>query len=110
VEVTADVACRQYNGRGATVEFSIYVRISEDVLGQGLGVERQETECRALVAAKGGTVREVFSDNDVSATTGVRRPGFEALLESRPEAVAVWHIDRLVRLSRDLERVVDLGV
>jgi site-specific DNA recombinase len=87
---------------------SIYVRISLDKTGEGLGVERQEMACRELCAARGWEVQEVFSDNDISATSGRRRPGFEALLASDPEVIVVWHTDRLVRLSSDLERVIDL--
>lgn len=52
----------------------------------------------------------MFSDNDISATKGKVRPSFEALLMSSPEAIVAWHTDRLIRLTRDLERVIDLGV
>lgn len=89
---------------------TIYVRMSQDAAGQGLGVARQEAECRALCAQRGWTVREVFVDNDLSASTGKRRPGFEALLGSTPEAVVCWHVDRLVRVTRDLELVISLGI
>ncbi|MEV7105387.1 recombinase family protein [Streptomyces atroolivaceus] len=89
---------------------TIYVRLSQDRHGDSLGVERQEAECRAFAEARGWTVREVLSDNDISATKGKVRPGFEALLMSKPEAVLVWHTDRLIRVTRDLERVIDLGV
>src|SRR3954467_5697610 len=94
--------------RNELVQASIYVRISLDKTGEGLGVERQEEACRKLCADHRWQVREVFCDNDISATTGKRRPGFEALLASDPEVIVVWHTDRLVRLSRDLERVIDL--
>ncbi|GAA4726412.1 recombinase family protein [Nocardioides endophyticus] len=89
---------------------SLYVRLSEDERGTQLGVARQEQACRELAEAKGWTVRDVFVDNDLSATTGVRRPEFERLLSSKPDAILCWHTDRLVRLSRELERVIDLGV
>lgn len=88
----------------------IYARISLDAAGEGLGVERQESECRALAAQHGWTVTDVFVDNDISATTGKRRPEFERLLKSNPPRIVVWHTDRLVRLSTELERVIDLGV
>ena len=93
-----------------TTQASIYVRISLDRTGEALGVERQETACREFCAARGWEVAAVHVDNDISATTGKRRPAFEALLASRPDVIVVWHTDRLVRLSRDLERVIDLGV
>jgi len=89
---------------------SIYVRLSYDLHGTELGVERQERECREYAEARGWTVGEVFIDNDLSATTGVERPGFERLLESGPDAILCWHLDRLLRISEDLERVIALGV
>ena len=85
---------------------TIYLRVSQDKSGEGLAVERQELECRALAERNGWAIREVFTDNDISATTGKRRPAFEALLLSSPERVIVWHIDRLVRLTSELERVL----
>jgi site-specific DNA recombinase len=85
---------------------TIYLRVSQDKTGEGLAVERQEAECRALAERNGWAIREVFTDNDISATTGKRRPGFEALLLSNPERIIVWHIDRLVRLTSELERVL----
>lgn len=88
----------------------IYVRISQDRSGEQLGIDRQERECRELAARLGLHVEAVLVDNDVSATSGVRRPDFERLLTSRPEAVVTWHQDRLLRLSSDLERVIGLGV
>lgn len=84
--------------------------MSLDRTGEGLGIARQENECRALCERLGLVVGEVFADNDVSATKGKLRPSFERLLASQPECIVVWHTDRLVRLTRDLERVIDLGV
>lgn len=92
------------------MDVTIYVRLSRDKQGDSLGVERQEDECRRFALARGWTVREVLVDNDLSATSGVERPAFEALLTSGPSAVLVWHLDRLIRLTRDLERVIALGV
>lgn len=84
--------------------------MSLDRTGAGLGIERQEEECRQLAGRLGLTVEEVIADNDLSATTGKTRPGFEALLASKPESIVVWHTDRLIRVMRDLERVIELGV
>lgn len=89
---------------------TIYCRLSEDKHGTELGVQRQEDECRAYAEERGWSVQQVVIDNDLSATTGVRRPAFESLLTSKPEAIVCWHIDRLLRLTRDLERVIELGV
>lgn len=93
-------------GRTATV----YLRQSLDRTGEGAAVSRQLAEIRQFCEGKGWTIAEVFEDNDVSATSGKRRPGFEDLLASNPQCIVVWHIDRLLRLSKDLERVIELGV
>lgn len=88
----------------------LYLRISLDRSGDELGVDRQESACRALCERNAWAVRNVYADNDISATTGKHRPGFEALLTAKPERIVVWHTDRLVRLTKDLERVIALGV
>lgn len=92
------------------MEVCIYVRLSYDLHGNELGVERQERECREYAESRGWTVSEVFIDNDLSATTGVERPEFERLLASKPAAILCWHLDRLLRVSGDLERVIALNV
>lgn len=88
----------------------IYTRISLDRTGEGLGVARQEQECRALADKLGLNVTRVYTDNDISATSGRVRPDFEAMLAAKPAAIIAWHQDRLLRLTRDLERVIALNV
>jgi DNA invertase Pin-like site-specific DNA recombinase len=89
-----------------------YCRISADKTGAGLGVERQAADCRDLAAKHGLGEPEVLTDNDLSAYSGKRRPGYEQLLEGLNEgrwsALLVWHVDRLCRNVRDLEDIVDL--
>lgn len=91
----------------------IYVRISQDREGAGLGVARQEADCRALCERKGWTVAEVYVDNDVSAYSGAPRPAWNRLLADIKagtlDSVAVWHVDRLTRTPRELEDVIDLA-
>ena len=89
---------------------AIYCRISYDRTGEGLGVERQEQECRALAEQRGLTIDQVYVDNDISATSGVARPAFDQMLAAKPDAIIAWHQDRLLRLTRDLERVIALNV
>jgi DNA invertase Pin-like site-specific DNA recombinase len=90
---------------------AIYVRISQDRAGAGLGVERQESECRALAGRLGWTVAEVYCDNDLSAFSGRRRPSYERMLADieagRITAVIAWHPDRLHRRSLELERYIN---
>jgi DNA invertase Pin-like site-specific DNA recombinase len=90
---------------------AIYCRISQDREGAGLGVQRQEADCRALAAAKGWQVVAVHTDNDLSAYTGKPRPGYAALLDQvragQVQAVLAWHTDRLHRSPVELEHYID---
>lgn len=89
----------------------LYARISDDQEGDSFGVENQLKALREHASEKGWEVGRVFRDDSISATSGKRRPGFEDLLARRsPDPVLVWNTDRLVRLSRDLERVLDTGI
>lgn len=91
---------------------AIYCRISRDQQGQGLGVERQEQLCRELAKSLGLTVGEVYTDNDISAYSGRRRPAYERMLEDiqagRVGAVLCYHSDRLMRRTKELERYIDI--
>jgi len=89
---------------------AIYLRISQDRTGEQLGVERQEKECRTLAERIGLEVTHVYRDNDISATSGKHRPGFEEMLVDHPEIIIAWHQDRLLRLTSDLEKVIKLEV
>lgn len=90
----------------------IYERISDDRGGTGLGVARQDQDCRALCAERGWTVAEVLVDNDRSAYSGKRRPAYERLLEGLQagswDVVVAWHPDRLHRSPKELERFIDV--
>lgn len=89
----------------------IYVRISSDAEGSGLGVKRQRVDCEALVARLGWQVQEVYEDNDVSASKGKPRPAYERMMRDidrgHVRAVVVWDVDRLTRTPRELEDVID---
>jgi site-specific DNA recombinase len=94
------------------VRVAIYARISQDREGAGLGVARQEEDCRALCARKGWQVVDVYADNDVSAYSGKPRKAWARLLadisDGLIDAVCCWHVDRLTRTPRELEDVIDL--
>lgn len=89
-----------------------YCRISSDKTGAGLGVERQAADCRELALRLGLGEPEILTDNDLSAYSGKRRPGYEqlkdGLRDGRWSGLLVWHVDRLCRSLRDLEDMVDL--
>lgn len=90
----------------------VYARISEDRAGAGLGVERQERDCRALADRLGWCVVGVLTDNDTSAYSGKPRKGYRALLEQldsgRATGVLAWHTDRLHRSPIELERYISV--
>jgi DNA invertase Pin-like site-specific DNA recombinase len=96
----------------STRSAAIYVRISQDRDGAGKGVERQETECRTLADRLGWDVVDVYSDDDISAFSGRRRPDYERLLSDieagRIDAVIAWHPDRLHRRMSELDRYISL--
>lgn len=89
----------------------VYVRISQDREGAGLGVARQREDCAALVGKLGWELVEVYADNDVSASSGKPRPAYLRLLADlragRGDAVVAWHPDRLHRSPRELEDFID---
>jgi DNA invertase Pin-like site-specific DNA recombinase len=95
---------------------AIYVRISEDREsrgGAGLGVKRQEDDCRALASRLGWAVVEpIYEDNDVSAYSGKPRPSYRRLLADLrtgvADAVLCWHTDRLHRSPVELEEYIEV--
>jgi site-specific DNA recombinase len=92
---------------------AVYARISSDPNATALGVSRQVADCTALAEARGWQVAEVFTDNDVSATSGRVRPAYTRMMETlaagRLDALVCWDVDRLTRTPRELEDVVDLA-
>lgn len=91
----------------------IYVRISQDRTGAGLGVDRQREDCEALAARNGWEVVEAYVDNDVSAYSGKLRKDYRRMLadldEGRATVVIVWHTDRLTRSIVELEEYIELS-
>jgi DNA invertase Pin-like site-specific DNA recombinase len=91
---------------------AVYTRISEDTEGLGLGVARQEDDCRALCERKGWQVVELYQDNDRSAFSGKPRPAYDALLDDVKaglvDVIVCWHPDRLHRSPKELENFIDL--
>lgn len=97
----------------APLKAAIYARISEDRAGAGLGVQRQTEDCQALADARGFDVVQVFTDNDISAYSGKRRPGYRRMLAAIEDGalnvVLVWHYDRLHRSNMELEEYIAIS-
>ncbi|MFM9813571.1 recombinase family protein [Streptomyces scabiei] len=98
---------------GARTRAVIYCRISQDRTGAGLGIERQREDCEALAQRNGWDVVEVYVDNDISAYSGKKRPGYRRMLADLDDGTAtvviVWHTDRLTRSIVELEEYIDLS-
>jgi DNA invertase Pin-like site-specific DNA recombinase len=94
-----------------------YTRISDDLEGQGLGVERQTEDSLRLAAQDGATIPEdnIFEDNDISASTLSKkpRPSFERLiayvLTRQIKRVYAYSNSRLTRRPMELEVLIQLA-
>jgi site-specific DNA recombinase len=96
---------------------AIYVRISDDREGQGLGVSRQEQDCRALAERLGWELhpdRPVYADNDIGASTKSRkaRPAFAELLAAvragTVDGILYYSTSRLTRRPMEYEAIISL--
>ena len=98
-----------------TNEVAAYVRASMDRKGDRWTVETQLRKIRALAEAKDWNVVEVYDDNTVSATKK-RRAGTrcaEMLDDARAgrfSMVVAVDMDRLLRSTKDLNTLIDLGL
>jgi site-specific DNA recombinase len=98
--------------RQAVRSAAIYARISADVEGKSLGVQRQLEDCRKLAADRGWPVGAEYVDNDVSAFSGKPRQQYARMLgdlgSGARDAVIVYNLDRLHRRPVELEEFVAL--
>lgn len=90
----------------------IYCRISRDPGHDELGVRRQEQDCRRLCERSGYELAEVLIDDDRSAYSGKRRPGYQRAMDlirtGQAGVLVAWHPDRITRHPRELEDLIDL--
>jgi DNA invertase Pin-like site-specific DNA recombinase len=93
------------------IQAAVYLRISKDEDDNRLGVDRQRDDCVKECLAR-GWAPVVFTDNDVSASKGLKRPAYEQMLRgvTRGEfgAVVAHYADRLHRSPVELERFIDV--
>jgi DNA invertase Pin-like site-specific DNA recombinase len=91
------------------MRLGVYVRISKDPDGQSTSPARQEQDCRTFAELHGHEVIRTYSDIDISAYTGVDRPGYEELMADLEagviDGVLIWRLDRLTRNFDDLQRL-----
>jgi DNA invertase Pin-like site-specific DNA recombinase len=88
-----------------TIRAGLYGRISDDRDGEESGVKRQLADGRDLVQRRGGTVVMEQSDNDISALSGKKRPGYDAIMTAAKAGhithIVVWQTSRLWRNRRE---------
>lgn len=98
----------------STYRAGIYVRISQDRKGAGLGVQRQQEDCEALAKRLGWTVVNLYVDNDTSAFSTKPRKNYLRMLgdieAGKINRVLAWHTDRLHRNNHELLAYIDLSV
>ena len=87
-----------------------YTRISKDQAGDEHGITNQQAALDRHAAERGWTITRRISDNDLSASNGQHRPGFDevmALVDAgQCDVVLCWAVDRFVRRIADLENVI----
>jgi len=94
---------------------AIYCRISGDSEQEGLGVVRQEEDCRTLAQREGFSVVEVYVDNDISASTKSRkpRPSYNRLLADakagRIDVILAYSNSRLTRRPAEWIELIELA-
>lgn len=93
---------------------AVYVRMSRDRTGEGVGIKRQETLCRRRATELGwDDSLHVYSDNDLSAYSGRPRPGYQQLVDDirdgSVDGVVVYDLDRLHRRPVELEEFIELA-
>lgn len=91
---------------------AVYLRISRDLTGEGLAIDRQRELCHGILKQKGWEIADEYVDDSISAYDRRKhRPGYERLLEDvragKVDAVVCYDLDRLTRQPRQLEDWVD---
>jgi DNA invertase Pin-like site-specific DNA recombinase len=101
-------------GTDTAATAAIYCRISQDSSGDALGVTRQEEDCRKLAESHGLTVVDVFTDNDVSASSYSRkkRKQYERMIAEaragRFGTIVAYSNSRVTRRLAELEDLIRL--
>ena len=89
----------------------LYARISVDKTREEVGVTRQLHDMRALADGRGYEVVAEIVENDITASKGLHRPGYEKVWElvraERVDHVIAWQSSRLMRSRKDRAEVIN---
>jgi DNA invertase Pin-like site-specific DNA recombinase len=91
-----------------TIRCVLYLRISLDLTGEGLAIERQRQDCARIALERGWiTVREYVDESISAFKRSKKRPGYDQMVADYKaglfDAIVVWDLDRLTRQPRQLE-------
>jgi site-specific DNA recombinase len=88
----------------------LYARISLDKTGEEVGVTRQLYDMRQLAEGRGFDVVAEITDNDISASKGLHRPGYDEVwrlvTNGQVDHVVVFQSSRLMRSRNDRAEVI----
>ena len=94
------------------IRAAAYQRISLDKAGDEHGVANQLADERRLAAARGYVVTRVFSDNDVSASNGKLRRGYQEMMAAAArgeiDVILVFQTSRLWRNRRERAEGIEI--
>lgn len=90
----------------------LYLRMSLDHTGEGLGVKRQRAACEKIAHDRGWEIINTYTDNSISASDKRRdRPAYNQMRsdydDGKFNALVCWDLDRLTRQPRQLEDWID---
>jgi site-specific DNA recombinase len=91
---------------------ALYLRVSLDITGEHLAVDRQREDCRRIATERGWTIIEEYVDNSISASKRTtKRPAYDRMVNDFTAgqfgALVCWDLDRLTRQPRQLEDWID---
>jgi DNA invertase Pin-like site-specific DNA recombinase len=91
---------------------AIYARISEDPRGMEQGVSRQMEDCERLSANRGWEVVARYTDNDISALKGKRRPGYDVMMAAAArgefDQIVTYGLSRIWRNRRERAEAIEV--
>lgn len=98
-----------------TIRVAGYARISQDSSGERWGVETQRKRIAALAEARDWDVVGWYEDNDLSASKprGPKSHWAKLLADAKIglfDTVVAVDVDRLLRSTRDMNTLIDLGL
>jgi DNA invertase Pin-like site-specific DNA recombinase len=82
-----------------------------DANGDGLAIDRQREDCRAIAQLRGWTIVREYADKVSASDKRKARPEYNDLVhdyaDGRFDALVCWDLDRLTRQPRQLEDWID---